>query len=140
MRLLEWWKASRTRKLPELRAGSRRMRLETLETRCLLSATVPGMAVPTYTHFASAPYASSGPTGYTPAQMRAAYGFSNSNISSLTGAGTTIAIVDAYDDPTIASDLQTFDKQFGLANPTFTKENQNGSDVEFPHGEFELGP
>jgi subtilase family serine protease len=58
--------------------------------------------------------------------MQAAYGFNNSNISSLTGTGTTIAIVDAYDDPTIAADLQAFDKQFALANPHFVKENENG--------------
>ena len=48
-----------------------------------------------------------------------------------TGAGQTIAIVDAYDDPTIATDLQTFDAQFGLPNPTFTKVNQTGG-TQYP--------
>ena len=30
------------------------------------------------------------------------------------GTGQTIAIVDAYDDPNIQADLNTFDTQFGL--------------------------
>ena len=33
------------------------------------------------------------------------------------GSGQTIAIVDAYNDPTIASDLRTFDQAFGLSDP-----------------------
>ncbi len=63
---------------------------------------------------------------YSPAQIRAAYGFSS---SSLTGAGQTIAIVDAYNDPTIRADLATFDKQFGIAAPpNFTIEQElNGT-------------
>jgi hypothetical protein len=32
------------------------------------------------------------------------------------GAGETIAIVDAYSDPDIASDLETFDANFGITN------------------------
>ncbi len=45
--------------------------------------------------------------------------------------GQTIAIVDAYNDPTIESDLDTYDTQYGLpacttANGCFTKVNQNG--------------
>ena len=46
--------------------------------------------------------------------------------SRATARGTTIAIVDAYDDPNIASDLHQFDLAFGLPDPTFTKVNQNG--------------
>jgi len=38
----------------------------------------------------------------------------DSNDPSLCGHGQTIAIVDAYNDPNIASDLNTFDTQFGL--------------------------
>ena len=45
----------------------------------------------------------------TPAQTRNIYGFTA--ISNL-GAGQTIAIVDAYDDPNIFSDADVFDKQF----------------------------
>ena len=40
------------------------------------------------------------------------------------GAGQTIAIVDAYNDPNIKSDLATFDSEFGLsAPPSFTVDN-----------------
>ena len=51
----------------------------------------------------------------TPAAIRTAYGFNN---LSLTGAGQTIAIVDAYDAPTIGADLDVFDKTFSAANGT----------------------
>jgi len=73
-------------------------------------------------------YGSTGPTGLSPAAIRHAYGFDQVSFNGTagTGAGTTIAIVDAYDDPTIASDLHAFDLQFGLADPTFTKVNQTG--------------
>src|SRR5437879_4963248 len=58
------------------------------------------------------------PIGYTPAQMRHAYGFDNISFASGTiagdGRGQTIAIVDAYDDPNIAADLAQFSTQFGL--------------------------
>ena len=42
------------------------------------------------------------------------------------GAGQTIAIVDAYDDPSIANNLSVFDKQFGLPDPKLTKVNETG--------------
>ncbi len=53
-----------------------------------------------------------GPTGgLTPSDLATAYAFS----STATGTGQTVAIIDAYNDPNINSDLQTFDKQYGLA-------------------------
>ena len=74
------------------------------------------------------PKASSSPTGLSPAAIKSAYGFST---SSTAGAGKTIAIVDAYDDPNIESDLNVFSQQFGLpacttANGCFKKVNQTG--------------
>ncbi len=68
------------------------------------------------------------PLGYTPAQIRQAYGFNQISFGGVAGdgTGTTIAIIDAFDDPNIASDLINFDAQFGLPNPTFTKVNQTG--------------
>jgi subtilase family serine protease len=74
------------------------------------------------------PFATAAPTGLSPAQIKAAYGFST---DSGAGAGKTIAIVDAYDDPQAESDLAAFSQQFGLpscttANGCFTKVNQNG--------------
>jgi subtilase family serine protease len=59
----------------------------------------------------------------TPAQVRHAYGFDQINFRSSSGAlvagngaGQTIAIVDAYDDPNISADLSTFDSQWGISN------------------------
>jgi hypothetical protein len=57
----------------------------------------------------------------TPQQVQAAYGinriaFSGGTVSG-NGAGQTIAIVDAYNDPNISSDLAAFDRQYGLAAP-----------------------
>ncbi len=51
------------------------------------------------------------PSGYTPAQMLQGYGF---NAVSNHGAGQKIAVVDAFDDPNIASDLATFKAQFNI--------------------------
>jgi hypothetical protein len=75
-----------------------------------------------------APFSSAGPRGFTPAQVRHAYGFDqiSFNGSPGDGTGTTIAIVDAFDDPNVASDLRAFDARFGLPDPTFTKVNQSG--------------
>jgi PKD repeat protein len=49
----------------------------------------------------------------------------------------TVAIVDAYDDPTAEADLDVYDKQFGLpactsANGCFRKVNQTGGTSFFP--------
>ncbi|HEY1710382.1 MAG TPA: S53 family peptidase [Rhizomicrobium sp.] len=50
------------------------------------------------------PYASTlpwAPCGYTPQQMRAAYGITYQSLLSLSGTGVTIAIVDAYASPNL---------------------------------------
>ena len=72
------------------------------------------------------PNAAATPSGYGPVQFRTAYGLTSSGSSS-----TTVAIVDAYDDPNIASDLAVYSSQFGLppcttANGCFKKVNQTG--------------
>lgn len=74
------------------------------------------------------PWITTDPAGLTPAKVKTAYGFSTSMTA---GSGTTIAIVDAYDDPTAEADLATFSSEFGLpacttANGCFTKVNQTG--------------
>ncbi|MET3105568.1 hypothetical protein AAKU58_000377 [Oxalobacteraceae bacterium GrIS 1.18] len=60
---------------------------------------------------------------YSPAQVRAAYGlatlpssFSNLSAAQLAqyGAGQTIYLIDAYDDPMVASELGAFSQLFGL--------------------------
>jgi hypothetical protein len=64
--------------------------------------------------------AAAGTVAYTPAQIRAAYGISALDAvgpnATLDGSGQTIAIVDAYDDPSILTAVDTFDSQFGLTD------------------------
>lgn len=55
--------------------------------------------------------ASTGPSGFTPAQIRHAYGIDRLDAD---GAGQVIAVVTAYDNPTITGDLQTFNQRFDL--------------------------
>jgi len=73
----------------------------------------------------------SSPTGtvaYTPAQIRAAYGIS---ALALDGTDQTIAIVDAYDDPSIDQALDAFDSQFGLTSSGPTLYAQYGPASSF---------
>jgi subtilase family serine protease len=50
-------------------------------------------------------------SGYSPSQMRSAYGLAG---ISNEGAGQTIALIDAYNNPDAATDLNTFDTHFSL--------------------------
>ena len=70
--------------------------------------------------------AASTPSGLGPAQIQSAY-----KLTGLTSGGRTVAIVDAYDDPTAESDLATYRSQYGLpacttANGCFKQVNQSG--------------
>ena len=72
------------------------------------------------------------PTGYGPSDLRSAYA-----LSSTTGVGQTVAIVDAYDDKTAAADLATYRSNYGLpacttANGCFKKVNQSGVAGSYP--------
>ena len=58
------------------------------------------------------------PTGILPTQFRQAYGF---NRIPNQGQGQTIAIVDAFDDPNIASDLAFYANYFHFGPCNFTK-------------------
>jgi hypothetical protein len=105
----------------------------------LLSLGSSGIAMPNHvaiaTNESATPLASGGPTGYQPLQLAQAYGF---NQTSYNGSGTTIAIVDSYDDPNIVNDLKAFNTQFNLPQltastspgaggvATFTVMNQSG--------------
>jgi subtilase family serine protease len=67
------------------------------------------------------------PSGYGPSDIRSAY-----NLGSASGAGRTVAIVDAYNDPTAESDLAVYRSQYGLpacttANGCFRKVSQTGT-------------
>jgi subtilase family serine protease len=71
--------------------------------------------------------------GYGPAQFQAAYGLAAA--SAADGSGTTVALVDAYDDPAAASDLAQYRSAAGLPALTsgqFTKYNQEGQTSPLP--------
>jgi len=55
--------------------------------------------------------------------------------SSTKGAGEIVAIVDAYDNPNVASDLGQYRTQFGLGTATFAKYNQRGEQKNYPEGD-----
>lgn len=82
---------------------------------------------------------SKGPAGgLTPADLASAYGYRPSD----GGTGQTVAVIDAYDDPYIESDLGEFDKYYGLpectsANGCFEKVDENGSTTQLPEEEPE---
>lgn len=67
------------------------------------------------------------PPGFGPGDLQSAYALP----SSAAGSGQTVAIVDAFDDPTAENDLAVYRTQFGLApcttaNGCFRKVNQTG--------------
>ncbi|KDN78556.1 peptidase S8 [Streptomyces olindensis] len=75
------------------------------------------------------------PSGYGPADLRAAYGLTSASANN--GTGRTIAIVDAYDDPNAESDLAAYRSHYGLpacttANGCFKKVGQTGSTTSLP--------
>ncbi|MGI9061726.1 MAG: S53 family peptidase [Ktedonobacteraceae bacterium] len=55
---------------------------------------------------------------YSPQQIATAYSFNSLYKAGITGKHSTIVIIDAFQSPTISSDLTLFDATFGLANPT----------------------
>ncbi len=57
------------------------------------------------------PYA---PCGYTPAQLRGAYGLTGLVADGLDGSGQTVAIIDAYASPTILADVNQWSSRNGL--------------------------
>ncbi len=73
--------------------------------------------------------------GYlTPQDLHAAYSLPNETSASST---QTIAVVDAYDDPTAEADLKVYDEEFGLpactnANGCFRKVNEQGLPSPLP--------
>ena len=135
--------------------GNRRRRrsvsplMEDLERRLVLSqlaVETAGFAEPTFVQ-GSAPYAmpaaGTDPQqinfyGASPQQLESAYGINQITFGSIKGdgAGQTVAIVDAYDNPGFldssdpnfgSSILAQYDQIFGLPNPpSFTKFNEFG--------------
>ena len=73
------------------------------------------------------------PSGYGPADLQSAYALP----STTAGSGQTVAIVDAFDDPTAESDLGQYRSNYGLppcttANGCFKKVGQTGSTLLLP--------
>ncbi len=114
--------------------------VELLELRALLSGVAPqATSAPDLIRMVNAgslqPQNTAGPTGYTPAQIKQAYGFNQITFNGVTGdgTGTTIAIVDAFDDPNITNDLHQFDLAYGLPDPpSFIKLNETGGTTNLP--------
>lgn len=70
------------------------------------------------------------PVGWNPDNLRAAYNFP----STTRGQGQTVAVVDAYDNPHVASDLAKYRSYFGMPPAQFTKYNQEGKQGHYPQG------
>jgi subtilase family serine protease len=80
-----------------------------------------------------------GPAGYHPADLAAAY-----KLDTTMGTGQTIAIVDAFDDPNAEADLGVYRSTFALpacttANGCFKKVNQDGAASPLPAGDTHWG-
>lgn len=126
----DWRLAARSRSgaVAQFRALNRtRLTLdcETLEGRQLLSTaatSTPNLSqITAQPNLVVQPMAVTGLTGLTPGAIRSAYGLPQVKFAGGTvggyGAGQTIAIVTAYNDPNIAADLAAFDRQTGLPAP-----------------------
>jgi subtilase family serine protease len=75
------------------------------------------------------------PSGYGPSDLQSAYGLTAA--AAANGAGETIAIVDAYNDPNAEADLAKYRSYYGLsacttANGCFKKVSQTGSTTSLP--------
>ena len=149
-------RSGRPRFVRSRRAHITRLLLEDLENRLVLSGIQPTYreyhapgSYPSWMtpgRFGVLPFdlGSPSPVGYTPQQIQTAYGINNITLGGVAGdgRGQTIAIVDAYDDPSFVdstdpkfstSDLAQFDQAFGLADPpSFTKYNQSGQTTNLP--------
>jgi hypothetical protein len=85
------------------------------------------------------PSPAGGGFGLRPGDLHTAY-----RLPDPTSSTQTIALVDAYNDPTARTDLEAYDKEFGLTECSgcFTQVNQNGSaaakNLPFPQTAAEL--
>jgi subtilase family serine protease len=71
--------------------------------------------------------------GYGPSQLQSAYGLTSASADD--GSGTTVAVIDAYNDPSAASDLAEYRSAAGLPALTsgqFTVYNQEGETSPLP--------
>ncbi len=75
---------------------------------------------------APAPYA---PCGYTPDQLRSAYGMSDAIAAGVDGTGQTVAVIDAFASPTMDRDLRKYSVRHGLPQADLTQYNVPPSPV-----------
>jgi PKD domain-containing protein len=81
-----------------------------------------------------APSIALGPNGgYSPDQIAKAY---NLNVNASQSVGQTVGIVDAFNDPNVVGDLNSFDANYGLPDETvgtsFKVVNQSGNSAPLP--------
>jgi hypothetical protein len=67
--------------------------------------------------------------GWGPSNIQARY-----KLPTNQGSGQIVAIVDAFDNPNVASDLAEYRSEFGLGTANFTKYNQEGQQSNYPSG------
>ena len=75
-----------------------------------LSKRIQTQPTPTSTSTVSA----GTPQGYSPQQLRAAYGVNSLLAAGSTGAGQTVVVIESFGSPTLQRDLDSYDQQFGL--------------------------
>lgn len=103
------------------------------------AATSPANISPRAPTSPAVTYTSPLPGYLTPEKLHEAYALPSETTLS---AGQTIALIDAYDDPTAEADLGVFDEQFGLpactsANGCFRKVNEEGNPSPLPPAQGE---
>ena len=102
-------------------------------TQAVTGASCQALRVDPATSGSGVSPAAATPSGLFPADLQSAYKLP----SATAGAGRTVAIVDAFDDPAAESDLGVYRSQFGLpacttANGCFRKVGQTGSTTSLP--------
>jgi hypothetical protein len=88
--------------------------LDALDDRCLLSMLTPAQVTNAY--------------GLDSVSFRAPSG----SIIAADGSGETIALIEAYHDPTLRFDLHSFDQANYLSDPSLTVVNQAGAKTSSP--------
>jgi subtilase family serine protease len=99
----------------------------TTTTTTASNSTTTTAPVNTTTSTTPSASCSSAHAGYTPCDLQSAYALPSTSA----GGGQTVAIVDAYNDPNVESDLALYRSTYGLApcttaNGCFRKVNQTG--------------
>lgn len=121
--------ATATAKAPKAAAGAAGAAHRRSQRVCAKTTKPGAVACDAYVvvNAQNQPLATATPSGFGPASLQSAY-----NLPSATaGSGKTIAIVDAYRDPTAESDMNSYRSTYGLPSCTkasgcFTEVNQTG--------------